>query len=171
MDINQNWNEVKKLFRNTFKTSFHYAIASVTENGEPRVTPIGSLILGEAGRGIYFEEFTSGLPANYQTSKQVCVLAVNSGKWFWIRSLIVGRFAAPPAVRLHGTVGKLRDATEQERALWQKRVKSLSFSKGHKMMWASMKRVREIEFTKIEPVYMGAMTHNTWPEMSSIKQP
>ena len=30
------------------------------------------------------------------------------------------------------------------------------------MMWANMKMVRDIEFTRIEPVHMGEMTRDTW---------
>jgi hypothetical protein len=162
VDLIENWPEIRRLFQISFKSSFHYAIASVTENGEPHVTPIGSLILGKPGFGFYFEEFTSHLPKNYQTNKQVCVLAVNSSRWFWIRSLIKGSFSSPPAVRLHGIVGKRREATEKEIMLWQKRVRPVSFSKGHEMMWANMKVVREIEFTRVEPVHMGEITRNAW---------
>jgi len=65
MDINTNWKQIKSLFKNSFNSSFHFAIASVTEKGEPHVTPIGSLILGKPGYGIYFEKFTKQLPSNY----------------------------------------------------------------------------------------------------------
>ena len=88
MRIDEHWTEIKQLFRQSFKSSFHYAIATVNENGEPHVTPIGSLILGKPGRGLYFEEFPKQLPRNFQTNKQVCVLVVNSSRWFWIKSLI-----------------------------------------------------------------------------------
>lgn len=162
MDITENWKEVKDLFRETFKSSFHYAIATVNGEGEPHVTPIGSLILGKPGHGLYFEEFPRKLPANYKINKQVCVLAVNSSRWYWIKSLFKGRFSSPPAVRLHGLVGEIREASEKEIKLWQNRVKSVRFSKGHAMMWANMTMVRDIKFTRIEPVHMGKMTHDTW---------
>jgi len=76
--------------------------------------------------------------------------------------LLSGKFASPPAVRLHGVAGNLREATEKEISLWQKRVKRVSFSKGHTKMWKSMSLVREIEFTKIEPIRIGEMTRGTW---------
>ncbi len=162
MDMENNWKTIRKLFRDTFKSSFHYAIATVSETGEPHVTPIGSLVLGKPGKGFYFEEFTKQLPSNLKTNQQVCVLAVNSGRWFWLTSLLKGGFKQPPSLRLYGTVGKRREATATEIALWQKRVKSVSFSKGHAMMWANMKMVREIEFHRILPVHMGAMTREAW---------
>ena len=114
MRIDGQWKEIKELFRQSFKSSFHYAIATVNGDGEPHVTPIGSLILGEPGRGLYFEEFPTQLPRNLQNNKRVCVLAVNSSRWFWIKSLVGGKFAGPPAVRLYGTVGEVREATEKE---------------------------------------------------------
>ncbi|MEN8205260.1 MAG: pyridoxamine 5'-phosphate oxidase family protein [Pseudomonadota bacterium] len=126
MELIANWKEVKSLFRESFKSSFHFSIATVNENGEPHVTPIGSLILGKPGYGFYFEKFTQHLPRNFECNKNICVLAVNSSRWFWLKSLAGGKFASPPAVRLHGVVGDLREATDKEIALWQKRVKRVS---------------------------------------------
>jgi len=158
MELIANWAEIKSLFKESFKSSFHFAIATVTENGEPHVTPIGSLILGKPGHGYYFEKFPRHLPHNLGSNRQICVLAVNSSKWFWLKSLLRGEFKTLPAVRLHGVVGDLREATDTEIALWQKRVKSVSFSKGHALMWRNMSRVRDIEFTQVEPVRIGKMT-------------
>ncbi len=162
MDLHKNWPEVKDLFRESFKSSFHYAIATVGENGEPHVTPIGSLILDRPGFGFYFEKFPQRLPRNLAKNNHVCVLAVNSARWFWLKSLIGGRFSSPPAVRLHGVSGKLREATDREIVLWQKRIKSVSLSKGHAIMWRDMTMVRELEFTRIEPVHIGEMTNGLW---------
>lgn len=162
MDLHDNWHEVKNLFRESFTSSFHFAIATVNENGEPHVTPIGSLILGKPGVGLYFEKFPQNLPRNLCINNQVCILAVNSARWFWLKSLIGGRFSTPPAVRLHGVAGELREASEREAELWQKRIKSVSFSKGHALMWRDMSMVREIQFTRMEPVQLGEMTHGLW---------
>lgn len=169
MNVNENWREVKMLFRDSFRSSFHYSIATVTENGEPHVTPIGSLILGRPGEGFYFEKFTRYLPKNLRQNSRVCVLAVNSSRWFWIKSLFGGKFALPPAVRLHGTAQELRPATEHEKALWQKRVSSVRFAKGHKVMWSEMNMVRAIKFDRIEPVHIGEMTHGLWNGASEAR--
>ncbi len=166
MDVSENWSEIKRIFRASFKSSFHFAVATVNRNGEPHVTPIGSLMLGEPGRGFYFEEFPINLKSNLQVNKHVCVLAVNSSRWFWLKSLLLGRFTAPPAVRLRGTVGETRDATETELSRWQRRVNSVRLSKGHALMWGRMSKVRDIEFTAIEPVYIGEMTRDHWGSQS-----
>jgi len=162
MDLYDNWNEVKTLFRDSFKSSFHYAIATVSENGDPHVTPIGSLILGRPGKGFYFEKFTQHLPRNIGNNDRVCVLAVNSSRWFWVKSLFGGRFSMPPAVRLHGVAKELRPATQHEVALWQKRVNAARFTQGHELMWREMSMVREIEFDRIDPVRIGRMTQGLW---------
>ena len=162
MDIHENWEEVKCLFEESFKSSFHYSIATVTEGGDPHVTPIGSLILSKPGHGFYFEKFPKQLPSNLRYNKQVCVLAVNSSRWYWIKSLVGGKFTSPPAVRLHGVAGDLRDATDMEIALWQKRIQRVSFSKGYALMWRNMNKVRDVEFTKVEPVHIGGMTRDIW---------
>ena len=165
MDLYENWQEIKQLFRSSFKSSFHFAVSTITDNGEPHVTPIGSLILGEPGEGVYFEKFTKQLPKNIRLSNRVCVLAVNSSMLFWIKSLLKGRYEIPPAVRLYGEAKELRPATEQEVALWRKRVRSVSFTKGHKLMWSSMNMVREIKFDRVEPVNIGRMTYGNWREV------
>lgn len=169
MDLEENWSEVRLLFRESFKSSFHYAIASVADNGEPHVTPIGSLILTEPGRGFYFEKFPRHLPRNVAGNNRICVLAVNSSRWFWLKSLWNGKFEAPPAVRLHGIARELRPANERETALWQKRVHRLRLTKGHKLMWSDMNMVREIEFDRLEPVCIGPMTRGSWDGLSGVR--
>ena len=82
MEIDTHWDIVKKIFKQSFSSSFHFSIATVDENGKPHVTPIGSLILGNPGHAIYFEEFPNKLQNNLKTSKHVSILAVNSSKWF-----------------------------------------------------------------------------------------
>jgi len=158
VDIDTDWYLIKRLFKESFASSFHYAVATVAEDGEPHVTPIGSLILGSPGRGVYFEEFPSRLPGNLSNNPKLCVLAVNSSKWFWLTSLIRGRFQNIPAVRLHGEAGEVRAATDEEIALWQKRVRMVQATKGHAKIWQKMRTVREVRFTRIEPVHIGEMT-------------
>ena len=138
MEIDTHWNIVKKIFKQSFSSSFHFSIATIDENGKPYVTPIGSLILGKPGHAIYFEEFTNQLQKNLKTNKHLSILAVNSSKWFWLKSLLKGHFSEYPALRLQGEAGKLREATEVEVKLWRKRVKTVSFTKGHKVMWEKM---------------------------------
>ena len=162
MDIHDNWPTVKRLFKDAFRSSFHFSIATVSADGGPHVTPIGSLILGKPGHGFYFEKFPQALPRNLKGGSQVCVLAVNSSKRFWLRSLVGGKFTRPPAVRLHGIAGDLREATDTEVALWRKRVHRTRFTKGHALIWRDMSMVREIEFTRIEPVLVGEMTGDSW---------
>lgn len=63
-----------------------------------------------------------------------------------------------PAVRLLGEAGDVRAATPAEMALWQRRVRSVRFTKGHQKMWRNMRMVRDVTFTGIEPVHLGEMT-------------
>ena len=158
MQLKEDWKDIKKLFNRSFNSSFHYAFATVNEKGEPHVTPIGSLVLREPGHGIYFEEFPRQLSLNFQHNKEVCVLAVNSGRWFWIKSLFIGRFASPPAIRLYGVVGEVREATETEVKLWHRRIRWTRGSNGYALMWKNMKMVRDINFSRVEPVNIGVMT-------------
>ena len=171
MQLKENWSDIRRLFGQAFRSSFHYALATVNENGEPHVTPIGSLILCDPGHGYYFEEFTRQLPRNLQENKQVCVLAVDSSRWFWFKSLFRGRFVSPPAMRLYGTAGEVREATENEIESWHRRVGRVRASKGYSLMWENMKMVRDIAFSRVEPVCMGEMTHDVWEAMAGSEKP
>ncbi len=170
MQLEQNWSDIKKLFAQSFSSSFHYAVGTVNENGEPHVTPIGSRILKEPGHGFFFEEFTRHLTRNLQQNKQVCVLAVNSSRWFWVKSLLGGRFSSPPAIRLYGTVGQTREATEEEIGLWHHKVRRVRRSKGYALIWKGMKFVRDIRFSRAEPVHIGEMTRGLWESMESLEK-
>ena len=41
MTIEAQWPQIKKLFKRSFTSSLHFAMASVNKQGEPHVTPIG----------------------------------------------------------------------------------------------------------------------------------
>ena len=105
------WNLICPIFDNAFKSCLHFAMATVNEDGSPHITPIGSLILREDQTGFFFDEYCTKTRANIVRNPRVCFLAVNADRPFWVKSLIVGKFSAPPAVRLMGTVKELREAT------------------------------------------------------------
>lgn len=161
---NMQWERICQLFRDAFNSSFHYAIATVNENGSPHITPIGSLILRKNKTGFYFEEYVKNMSQNFNRDKRVCVMAVNSGKWFGWKSFFLGRFVAPPAVRLMGTVGERREATQEELKLFQKRVGKYKIFKAYDLLWAKLRYVRDIRFDSFEPVHAGVMTSNLWKD-------
>jgi hypothetical protein len=169
MNLEANWKNIRRLFSQAFRSSLHFSMATVTPEGLPHVTPIGSLLLmREPGHAIYFEEFTRGMPRNFRDNQQVCVLAVRSGLFFWLLALIRGAFDTPPAIRLHGSVGPSRAATEDELQLWRRRVGKLRFTRGHDLMWAPMRTVRDVYFTRVDGVRLGAMTRECWRQFEEI---
>ena len=146
MEIDNHWQTIRSIFKEAFKTSQHYALATINEDGTPHVTPIGSLILRKDKTGFFFEEFPAKMPENFSHNKRVCVLAINAGKLYWFKSLLSGRCAKPPGVRLMGTVGEKRKATETEIAAWHKRVRFAKGFKGYNFLWKNMAWVRDIHF-------------------------
>jgi len=162
MNIESNWQGIRRVFGQAFQTSLHYSMATVTPEGLPHVTPVGSLMLRKPGQAIYFEEFTQRMPLNFRDNQHVCVLAVRSGLAFWLWSLFRGGFKTPPAIRLYGTVGASRAATDDEIHAWQRRVGRLRFTRGHRMMWANMRTVRDVYLTRAEGIHLGEMTRECW---------
>ncbi|HFB66021.1 MAG TPA: pyridoxamine 5'-phosphate oxidase family protein [Aeromonadales bacterium] len=158
MNIEQDWPEVKVLCQHAFRSSLHFSIASLDENNCPHVTPIGSVILGEKGKAIYFEKFTQHLKNNLSNNEPFSILAVNSNRWFWFKALISGKFDAYPALRLKGTAGISRAATVKEMQLWQNRVKIFSWTRGYKILWQEMSTVRELNITSVDKIHLASMT-------------
>jgi len=162
MEIGKHWEIIRAIFEEAYKSCSHFAVATVNEDGSPHVTPIGALILRDNQTGFYFEENPKRMPSNLNRNPRVCILAVNADRLFWGKALIEGRFATPPAVRLSGTAGELRKATADEVAAWQEKVAIAKSTKGYKLLWEKMAKVRDIAFDSFEPVLMGVMTDGIW---------
>jgi hypothetical protein len=160
MDIQTNWTEIRRHFNKCFKTNFHVSIASVDQEGNPTVTPIGSLFLNGNQTGFYFEKFPSKLPANSKDHKNICILGVNSNTLFWLTALFKGKFDSFPAIKLYGQLGDKRKATEIEITRLNKRMRATKWLKGNDLLWGKMEFVRDITFTKAEKINLGRMTEN-----------
>ena len=156
------WETIRKLFQSAFNTAGHFSLATANPDGSPHITPIGSMVLRADKTGFYCEGFTRNIPLNLRFNQRVCVMAVNAGKIFWLKSIFRGRFDTPPGVRLFGRVGEKRQGTEQELAQWQKRVQPLRKLKGYELLWKDLKDVRDIYFDNFEPVHAGVMSQHLW---------
>jgi hypothetical protein len=162
MEIGDNWEAIRKTFEEGYKSCLHFAVATVNKDGTPHVTPIGGLFLRNDFTGFYFEEFPRRLPDNLELNPRLCILALNADRIFWGKALLEGRFPSPPGVRLMGTAGKAREATAEEKALFEKRVGFTRGMKGHRIMWENMHRVRDIKFDSFEPILLAAMTEGLY---------
>jgi hypothetical protein len=95
-------------------SSLHCAVASLDPDGSPHVTPIGSVLLSEPGRAVYFDAHNVALARNLDRDPHCAMLAVDSRKASWLRALLRGLFDKAPGVRLIGTVSPARPATSAE---------------------------------------------------------
>ena len=158
IDIAANWPEIRKHFNWCFRTNFHVAIASVDKENKPTVTPIGSLFLDKNCGGFYFEKYPQKLPEHAEYNKNICVLAVNSSRWFWIKSLFRGKFKSYPGIKLYGVLSDRREATKIEISRLNRRMQATRWLKGNHYLWGSMVYVRDIQFTSAEKINLDAMT-------------
>ena len=143
-------------------SSLHCAIATVGADGMPHITPIGTVFLHDEPRGFFFDRYTSTLATHLAHDNRVCLLAVNSGRLFWLRSLLRARFASAPGVRLYGTVGPLREASTKERHRVQARTRASKWMKGSRLLWGDFTHVRDIEFSSFRPVSYPVMMEGLW---------
>ena len=106
------------------------------------------------------KKFLSKIPVHATTNRNICVLGVNSNRWYWIRSLFKEKFSNTPAIKLYGKLGAKRKATKNEKARLNRRMKATRALRGNTYLWQNMDSVREINFTKAEQVNLGKMTRN-----------
>ena len=162
MQIKQNWTEIKRVVARGQAAMLRCSIASVSPEGTPNITPVGTVFLRDDQTGFYFDQYTNTLAQNLETNPKVCVMAVNTSLFFWLRSLLIGRFVSPPGVRLYGTIGDLRPATPEELQHVQQRVRSTRWLKGNRLLWSNFSHVRDISFTSFRPVSYPSMTERLW---------
>jgi hypothetical protein len=160
MSLEQHWPEIRKIF---LKAS-SYLIASVSPEGFPHMSPIGTLYLRDDVTGYYLERFPQGLRRNLDQCDRVEVIALDGSVGTWLGGLVRGRFATLPALRLRGHAGARRPATEEEQDRWQRKVRRLRFTKGHALLWGSMTHARDLKFDAFDPIRLGAMTEGLFPE-------
>ena len=149
------WTEVRTHFRKCTRQNLHQVIASVDDKGKPRLTPIGSLFLNYDQTGFYFEKYCASLPRFATGHPDICIMAVNTSKWYWFRSLYKGRFKGTPAVKLYGKLGHRRQATDQEMVRFENRFKLTKRLKGYNLLWKDLTFIREISFHEIRIVEFG----------------
>jgi uncharacterized pyridoxamine 5'-phosphate oxidase family protein len=162
MELLKHWKEIVSVVLAGQKSSIHCSVASVDSNGLPNVTPIGTVFLRDNATGYYFDTFTSQLAKNIETNPNICLMAVDTKSSYWFKSLLKGRFATPPGVRLYGTVGELREATAAEKQTIEKRIKPTRWMKGSQLIWSDFTHVRDIQFTHFRPVQYPKMMAHLW---------
>lgn len=147
----ENWQTIRRNFWYGFATNLHVSVATTDTEGQPHVTPIGSFFLNrDKFSGFYFEIFTRNIPQNAATNPKVCIMAVNSGRWYWLKSMVFGKFATPPMTKIYGTLGERRPATPAEIKRGNRRLGRMKTLPGGKKLFGNMGFVREVHFHTFE---------------------
>lgn len=149
------WEEIIKYYGNWKHISM---IGSVNNSGQPNVTPIGSLLLKDDCSGYYFDLFTKGLSDNLDQNDQICVLFVETGKLFWFKSLCTNKINKPAGIKLIGSAGNRRRASNEEIESLQSQTKLMKRFKGYHTIFGNLSYVRDINFTDYFMINTGKMT-------------
>jgi len=150
------WTQVRHHFTKCQKLNLHQVIASIDKDGMPRLTPIGTVFLNDDHTGFYFERYCATLPMNVTDHPEICIMAVNTGRLYWFRSLFLGRFKGSPAVKLYGSLGQRRTATARELKRLHRRLNFAKSLKGYQLLWDDMVHVREFKISKTSIVTFGS---------------
>jgi len=162
--LEKHWPQIMKLANRAFPK---YAFATINADGSPHVTPMGSLILKDNCTGFYFEGFSEQMRENLNRDNRISVLISDFRLVSWIIPLLSGRFSNPNAVRLNGTVGKRREATQSEMDAFKKDKWAVNLARilrwrGYRILWEPLSYVRDIKFHAFESVNLGKMSHGHW---------
>ncbi len=140
----QDWHDIQRVFKATQSAAMHCSIATVDEQLQPNISPIGSLFLHEQNfSGFFFDCYAESFEQNLKHNDRACIQAVNSSRLFWLKSLLQGRFQDYPGVRLYAKIGALRPAATHELAAIQRRIHPLAWTKGSQLIWSDFTHVRE----------------------------
>jgi len=162
LSIEEFWPQITEVVSREQRSTIYCSIASVAPDGTPNVTPVGTVFLRNDLTGYYFDHYTSALAKNLDSNPNVCVMAVDAGRWFWFKSFLQGRFIAPPGVRLYGRAGKLRAATPDEIERIEARVRPTRWLKGSRILWSGFTHVRDIDFSSFRPITYPKMMDGLW---------
>ena len=154
----EDWTIARTVVRRALRSTLHCSIASTNPDGSAQVTPIGSVLLNGVGSGLYFDIFNKQLAANVDRDPRITIVAVDAGRIRWLRSLLRGRFASPPGVRLSGTVGPARPSTPEEVARFHRIAGPLLRTRGGRLMWSRLPRVRDVTLDQVSTLSIGRMT-------------
>lgn len=165
--IKEEWECIRQHFRSSLRSTSHFVVTLLDDEGFPRPMPIGSVLLNKTQEGFFFEQFTSSFSRFGKPGQKICVLAVNTNRWLWLKAIFRGYFYRPPAIRLYGRLGERRKATEKEKERFQRLVRPLRRTKGYNLMWKEMNMVRELKFERAEMAMLGKMTERVARELGS----
>lgn len=154
----ETWSRAREVAARSFTTSLHFAVASLDAGGAPVLTPVGSVMLGEPGHLVFFELLAHGLGRRLDADPRVHLMGVDSGRAFWLASLLRGRYARPPALRLWGVAApSSRPCTPEEEARWLRRVGPLVRTRGGQRLWGRPGPVRDVRIEGLEGVGLAGM--------------
>lgn len=155
-ELLERWPAIRKLWKSTVFGAF-----ATSGPAGPQVTPMGSVYLHPSEpRGYYHPIFAARLQKTMTNDQRFELLFVETGALPWLTGLVRGRFDRLVAVRLKGhAVGARRHATEEEAALWHRRVRAVRWTRGFDLLWKDVRFVQELSFDALIPVRFGAMPH------------
>ena len=165
LDINKDrdWKIIRAVFKRAQNSALCHSFSTVNDDGTPNITPIGSLVLtANHPGGFYFDVFNKTMTENLNANPDVNILAVDSRKLFWLKSVFSKRFNTPPAIRLIGRVSPRRQATAEDVKFCLDNVTYLKRFGASKKLGNRLKHLREIEFTRVDVLNIGAMTNHSW---------
>ena len=133
---------------------------SITDIGTTQYNAYRNRILKNDQTDFSIDTYSESFKENIPNNSKACLQAVNSKRFFWLKSMILGKFSDFPGVRLNIEIGELRIATAEELAMIEQRIKPLSWTKGSQLIWSSFTHVRDFNVTGFKWIQYPTMMPN-----------
>ncbi|MDR1712513.1 MAG: pyridoxamine 5'-phosphate oxidase family protein [Propionibacteriaceae bacterium] len=148
LDLAAQWPQILDYVDRAMKANMHVAVGTVSPDGEPTVTPIGSLVLNSDPSGLFLERFPRRLGANAEQNKNCCILVENTSLWGMLRTF---RRHGHIGLKLYGQFGERRPATAAEIARVNARL-PFHTAKMARMLLGEAPQVRDVAITRAEAI-------------------
>ncbi|CAB1221779.1 pyridoxamine 5'-phosphate oxidase family protein [Acinetobacter bouvetii] len=154
----QQWQHICKVVNDAQRAAMHCSIATVDQDLQPSICPIGTLFLRDNQSGFFFDRYAESFKENLPHNNKACIQAINSSRMFWLKSLLKGQFSDYPGVRLYVEIGDLRPANPDELHQVSRRIHSLQWTKGSQLIWSDFSHVRDFSVQAFKWVQYPQMT-------------
>src|SRR5690554_4484724 len=84
MNLKDDWKKVKSVLEQGQASTVYCSIATVNPDGTPHITPVGTVFLRADQSGYFFDHYAEALGNNIDQNPNVCIMAVNAGRFFWL---------------------------------------------------------------------------------------
>jgi hypothetical protein len=152
LDPERDWPAITAYVEGAMRAARHVTLATAGADGQPHVTPIGSLVLGPPTRGLFLERFPRRLAADAATNPRFALLAEDTRLWQLLRHF---RGDGWFGLKCYGELGERRAATPSEIDRLAARISRHGRARVKRLLFGQAPQVRDLTVTGAEAISLA----------------